>query len=435
MKLEALYSLQMIRRIDPHHIQIDASSHCQLACKSCPTASGEVAKSLGAGHLDADRFAALLDRNPGLREVELSNYGEMFLNPRLADIFRIAWERKITLHADNGVNLNFAREEALEGLAHFGVRSMTCSIDGAGAESYGQYRVKGEFESVIANIRRINGYKRKFRSGFPYLKWQFIVFGHNEHEIGTARKLAAELGMKFAPKLSWDDEVSPVRNRELVQIEMRSNAISRGEYYQQTGRDYMRSICTQLWRAPVLNWDGRVNGCCRNFWGTFGGNAFEDGLDQAINGEGIAYAREMLMGRAAERADLPCTTCDLYQTMKHDRTWIAAGELGQAGEGIFCSVVVEAGDSGATHADVFLTPGHEVNRVLLVRPPRAARFEIGKSFGVELGVPSAGPYTLYALPRKLDPAFRVSYPAMEAKTQFIQVAGRPTAQEFRILLQ
>jgi hypothetical protein len=58
----------------------------------------------------------------------------------------------------------------------------------------------------------------------------------------------------------------------------------------------------------VLNWDGRVNGCGRNFRGEFGGNAFEDGLDAALNGEGIAYARDMLTGRVPER--------DLYQTMK-----------------------------------------------------------------------------------------------------------------------
>jgi hypothetical protein len=31
-------------------------------------------------------FAALLDRNPQIAHVELSNYGEMFLNPHLADI-------------------------------------------------------------------------------------------------------------------------------------------------------------------------------------------------------------------------------------------------------------------------------------------------------------------------------------------------------------
>ena len=320
---QGLSSHPIARRILPQHIRIDASAHCQLACKSCPTASGVAERALGAGHLDVRQFAVLLDRNPGLRSVELSNNGEMFLNPRLSGILRLGWEHNIALHADNGVNLNFAREETLEALVRYGFRSMTCSIDGASAESYSKYRVRGDFERVIGHIRRIVAYRRQYKSERPFLRWQFIIFGHNEHEIGAARKLAAELGMHFVPKLSWDDEVAPIRNRELVQIELGTRAITRAEYYQETGRDYMRRICTQLWLEPALNWDGRVTGCCRNFWGEFGGNAFVDGLEEAINGEGIAYAREMLMGRAPERHDLPCATCDLYQTMKRDRTWIS----------------------------------------------------------------------------------------------------------------
>jgi len=41
----------------------------------------------------------------------------------------------------------------------------------------------------------------------------------------------------------------------------------------------MRGICHQLWHAPVLNWDGRVMGCCRNFWSDFGGKRFHRWCD------------------------------------------------------------------------------------------------------------------------------------------------------------
>jgi hypothetical protein len=46
--------------------------------------------ALGAGHLSLADFEALLDRNPLIEQVELSNYGEMFLNPQLADILDFA---------------------------------------------------------------------------------------------------------------------------------------------------------------------------------------------------------------------------------------------------------------------------------------------------------------------------------------------------------
>jgi MoaA/NifB/PqqE/SkfB family radical SAM enzyme len=386
---------------------------------------------MGAGHLKLDHFEALLDQNPNLAEVELSNYGEMFLNPRLPDLMRCAWERKVTLHANNGVNLNFASDAALEGLVRYRFSGMSCSIDGASPESYRQYRVKGDFERVIGHIRRINEYKRQYRSGFPLLRWQFIVFGHNEHEIAAARKLAGELGMTFVPKLSWDDGVSPIRNRELVQIQMRIPAITRREHYESTGRDYMRGICYQLWRAPVLNWDGRVTGCCRNFWGDFGGNAFTDGLEESVNSDGIRAARDMLMGRGPERTDVPCATCDLYDVIKKDKTWLTEEEIGAGDAEIIVSVVPEV-KAPATHVDVFLAPGEQVDRRLLAQPPQALRFEAGRSFSVCFTVRKAGDYTIYALPKQLDPNFRVQYPPISPVTMPIRVPERPVAQEFRI---
>jgi MoaA/NifB/PqqE/SkfB family radical SAM enzyme len=79
---------------------------------------------------------------------------------------------------------------------------MSCSIDGASNETYQLYRVKGNFDTVIENVRKINRFKQQQHSDYPQLTWQFVVFGHNEHEIPVARRLASDLGMKFSPKLS-----------------------------------------------------------------------------------------------------------------------------------------------------------------------------------------------------------------------------------------
>jgi MoaA/NifB/PqqE/SkfB family radical SAM enzyme len=268
-------------------IQIDASAHCQLACPSCPTASGATKAAMGAGHLDPAKFDALLADNPELLEVELSNYGEMFLNPRLAEILKTAHERDVVVHADNGVNLNNVSDGVLEAVVRYRVRSMTVSIDGATPESYAKYRVRGDFKRVIGNIRRLNQYKQQFKTVFPMLSWQFIVFGHNELEIAAARRLAGKLGMSFSPKVSWDDDVSPVRNKELVRIQTGLSA-TREEHHRKTGAAYLRPICHQLWHSPVVNWDGRIMGCCRNFWGEFGGNAFQDGLAASLESPAAA---------------------------------------------------------------------------------------------------------------------------------------------------
>jgi len=301
-------------QVAPTRICIEASSFCQLRCPSCPTTSGAIHPAVGSGFLRLTDFRAVLDSAPDLQHVELSNYGEVFLNPQLRDILRLASERGVAVSILNGANLNHVPEDVLEALVTCGVRELSCSIDGASPETYRQYRVRGDFDTVIRNIEIINRYKRQHGSDLPKLRWQFVVFGHNEHEIAIARAKAAELGMEFCAKLTWDQEFSPIRNPDAVRAE--TGHASRDEYEAERGEPYASYICNQLWDAPQVNWNGKVLGCCRNFWGDFGGNAFADGLAASVNHEKMVHARRMLTGRAAPRADIPCTTCDIYLKMQ-----------------------------------------------------------------------------------------------------------------------
>jgi MoaA/NifB/PqqE/SkfB family radical SAM enzyme len=309
------------RLIKPRNIRLEATSSCQLRCPSCPTASGATRPVLGSGYLKIADF-----QKPFISLVELSNYGEMFLNPHLLQIIQHAFRQKVALTANNGVNLNTATEEVLEALVKYRFRSLTCSIDGASDNTYKKYRIRGNFDQVIRNIRLINHYKQQYQSKYPLMTWQFVVFGHNEHEIPLARKLAADLKMSFRLKLNWDEGFSPIQDRDSVRNETGLSAASENEYTERHGFKYLRPICHQLWNNPQVNWDGKVLGCCINYWGDFGGNVFKDGLLTSLNNEKINYARDMLLGKAEARADIPCTTCDLYLSMKASERWLTGAE-------------------------------------------------------------------------------------------------------------
>ena len=308
--------------INPDSLRLEASSACQLRCPSCPTTTGAAWPVVGRGWLKASDFSALLDANPQVRRIELSNYGEIFVNPQLEEILRLAHERGVALQCDNGVNLNDVSERVLEALVRYGVRSLSCSIDGATPAVYKQYRVRGDFDRVIANIRTINRFKAQYKSSLPLLRWVFIAFGHNEHEIEAARRLATELGMEFYVKLSWDADFSPVLDADAVRKASGTGSATREEFRERHGRDYLEGICGQLWHSPQINWDGKVLGCCRNFWGEFGGNAFSDGVHAAVNSERMQYARRMLIGEAPAREDIPCTRCELYRGRASTHRWM-----------------------------------------------------------------------------------------------------------------
>lgn len=310
--------------VRPEAIRLEASSACQLRCPTCPTTKGQTHKFIGTGVLKSKDFVRLLDNGQGsIRYVELANYGEAFLNPEMIEIMRIADERGVGVSCHSGANLNTVRDEVLEAIVKYRMRDITCSIDGASDETYRIYRRRGNFTKVIENIRKINEYKRTYNSPYPNLVWQFVIFGHNEHEIAKARALAEELDMTFLPKLSWEDGFSPIKNPEEVLQASGLGATTTDEYNRETKSIYMGSICRQLWDAPQINYDGRVLGCCTNFWADFGGNAFED-YDGAINSENIRYARAMLMGQVAPREDIPCATCHIFKTRLKTGDWLPA---------------------------------------------------------------------------------------------------------------
>jgi FkbM family methyltransferase len=311
--------------IKPSKIRLEASSACQLKCASCYRNTEAFRSAVRNGFLKFGDFRKLVDENPWIKEIELSNNGEIFLNPELLEMIKHAHELGIALTADNGVNLNAVKEAVLEGLVKYRFKSMTVSIDGASSATYRVYRVGGNFETVIENIRKINLFKQQYQSEYPQLLWQFIAFGHNEHEIDLAEKMARALGMNFYVKLTWDDRFSPLRNPE--RIRKLVGAATREEYKQRYGVEYFHETCHQLWDGPQVNWDGKVLGCCRNWWGDFGGNAFEDGLLKSINSEKTKYARDMLLGKKKPMEGIPCTTCSMYMRMKAEDKWLIRPSL------------------------------------------------------------------------------------------------------------
>ncbi len=344
--------MKMNDHIRPRSIRLEATTHCQLRCPSCPTASGQIGNELGRGFLRFRDFKTLIDENPLVMHVELSNWGEIFLNPELPEIMRYSFQCGVALTASNGVNLNAVKDETLESLVKYQFRHLTCSIDGAKQETYEQYRRRGRFDRVVENIKKINQFKKRYGSDFPLLTWQFVAFGHNEHEIDAAREMARNLDMDFYVKPSWDPDFSPVKDEKFARKppsstkneskrQQAGDTVSvkkkqpgeHGLVYPQEIRNgdsdsqlLEKAHCTQLWNTPQINWDGRVLGCCVNTWGDFG-NAFDSGLASALNGDKLTYARRMLRGLEAPMEDIACSTCHRYEWMRASGRWMTDDDI------------------------------------------------------------------------------------------------------------
>jgi MoaA/NifB/PqqE/SkfB family radical SAM enzyme len=303
-------------------LRLQASTICQLACPSCATTHGTIKAQIGAGFLKFGDFRRIVDENPWVWEIELSNWGELFLNPDIERIIAYAYRRNVALTAWNGANFNHVKEGVLEAMARYKFRAITCSIDGVSQGAYEAYRRRGRLDRVLGNIRQLNDYKKRWRTKYPMLCWQMIAFGHNEHEIAAAQALARELGMGFSLKINYDHNVSPVKERNAVRETVARTHLKAEELPGERDEYLSDDICSQLWRQPQINFDGTLLGCCVNMWASFGENAFAVGVKRALAAEKLRYAKEMLQGKVPPRDDIPCTTCAIYLNRANAQRWL-----------------------------------------------------------------------------------------------------------------
>jgi len=107
--------------------------------------------------------------------------------------------------------------------------------------------------------------------------------------------------MTFRHKISWEDFYGLSGGEKQQKVEETRRALGysdRQEFERETGRHYLRGVCSQLWRRPQINFDGRLLGCCVNHWSDFG-NVLQHGLETPK----LACAKEMLQGKQPARED------------------------------------------------------------------------------------------------------------------------------------
>lgn len=298
---------------------IDLSTICQLRCVECSTARGITHTGIiGKGQLSFDNFKKFVSENPEIKRIEMSNWGEIFLNKEISKIMQYAHEQGVTLYCGNGTNFNDVPDKVLEGLVKYKVQYLNLSIDGASQETYSIYRRNGDFAKVINNIRRLNYFKKLYGSEYPKLSWQFIIFGHNEHELPKVKLLCEELGMAFNPKLNYST-FSPVIDRDFVRNESGLGVADRDEYKHRYQAEY-KAPCYHCFSSPQINWNGDILGCSVNKWRSLG-NVFTTPLSEWQKSPIFRSLESLLFDGQPSDMDLPCKYCpNLTKILEHPLT-------------------------------------------------------------------------------------------------------------------
>lgn len=259
----------------PPSLSIEPTNHCNLDCPECPAA---VSKSFRKrGFLSLEQYKKLIRANAA-RTWYLMLYfqGEPLLHPKITDMIRYAVARRIyTVTSTNG---QFINEPTARALVESGLHELIISMDGYTQESYEKYRKGGQLHKVKAGIEFLNKYKSLYRSKYPLLHLQFLVFRHNEHEMSQIRNYARIHADGFSFK-------SPQFYSAESQKHMMSSYQAFNRYEMQQGnsriRRKLKNHCKRLWTAPVITYDGHLLPCCFDKYAQHTmGNVFEVPLKQ-----------------------------------------------------------------------------------------------------------------------------------------------------------
>jgi len=255
--------------------------------------------------MNGDTFGKIIDElKPYLFNINLWFQGEPMLNP---DFFAFP-ARARGIGMTLSTNGHFITDETAGKLVTSGIGKVIIPVDGMDQDTYGRYRLGGDFEKVTEGIRILSAAKRKYGSDIK-LEIQFLVSMYNYHHIEKARRFAMENGFRFRLKSmqvisgGYGYWLPPHKGFK----KFRRYAERSGGYVR---KGTMRNRCLRLWMNPVITWDGEVLPCCFDKSAEFSfGNLREATFISIWRGEkSIFFRRRLLSERNSIKICSNCTT-------------------------------------------------------------------------------------------------------------------------------
>jgi MoaA/NifB/PqqE/SkfB family radical SAM enzyme len=196
---------------------------------------------------------------------------------------RYAADNDIGVRISSNLSMRDFSDEQVDKVLNAGIEHLIVSCHGASQESYEKYMVGGNFERVIANLKKLVARRNALGRKLPFIDWQFLLFRHNQHEVPKARQMAEEIGVDLLrliyPNIppEFKDEWRPRPEGEATDYhpvpEQKPAAKSapapqsngsngNGQAARAKGPKINVERCSWPYRSIYFNWDGGILPCC-----------------------------------------------------------------------------------------------------------------------------------------------------------------------------
>ncbi len=276
---------------------VEGSSVCNLSCPECPTGLKSL-KRISA-HFPVELYHQFLEEK--WRDLIYLNFyfqGEPFLNKQLPNMIRDAADKRI--YTSVSTNANLINEVLAEKIVLSGLNRLIISIDGTTQESYEQYRKGGRLDKVLKATEYIQKYKKKHKSIYPKIVFQFLVFRHNENEIQSIKTLAEKykidkLELKTAQIYDFENK------EELIPTIDRYSRYRKNEKGEWVIKNKLNHKCWRMWHSSVITQNGDVVPCCFDKDADFQyGNINETSLKTAEKSTNYKNFRQLIQDKRSK---------------------------------------------------------------------------------------------------------------------------------------
>lgn len=235
----------------PPALMIEPTNICNLHCPLCPSGNGTLTRP--KGFMPLERYQHILEQvssHTGM--LILWNQGEPFLHRDFYQMLELASKMGFYTMTSTNASLPLDTKRILSS----GLNKLIISMDGISSVTYNQYRINGDFELVLANLKDLCARKKSLRS-HTEIVWQFIVMSHNEHELTKVYELGKEIGVD-----SLEIKTAQIYTEEDITFVPSQESHSRYKKGSIQLKTKVLNRCRRLWTQPVINWDGEFSICC-----------------------------------------------------------------------------------------------------------------------------------------------------------------------------
>lgn len=303
----------------PTGIEVEVTTKCGLRCIMCEHTYWDEP----TGDMTFEQFTSIIDQFPNLRWVGLTGIGEGSLHKD--------WNRMLRYLKGRGVQmeffdtLNFVNEEDLKVWVDLGIYLLWISLDAATKGTYEKIRVRGDFDKVVQNVRRLF----RLKDARSRVWFHYIVNRYNIDEMLQFIDLVDELRQEWDTTIQFTRILQGFREIKDILVEipkdLRRRVDEKGKA-KRIGivwnadvpeRKPQMKRCLEFFE-PFIFVTGDVIPCCatnetnrRDYQrSTALGNALEEPFKEIWNGKRYIQLRRMLR---EGKVPPPCDKCPIYR--------------------------------------------------------------------------------------------------------------------------